>query len=91
MIHITEDIQNWLVERFADLSQVTTQEIDLDRPFVDYQLDSALAVTVSRELGSWLEQELSITLFWEHPTIRTLAEALGAGAMVNAADVSGQY
>ncbi|HEY8025632.1 MAG TPA: acyl carrier protein [Burkholderiaceae bacterium] len=71
------DIQNWLVSRFAELSQIDPRQIDVDRPFADYQLDSAVAVTVSHELGERLERELSITLFWDYPTIRDLSEALG--------------
>ncbi len=86
MTHTSHDIQDWLVARFADLAQVAPQDIDVDRPFIDYQLDSALAVTVSQELGDWLAQELSITLFWEYPTIRSLAETMGAEAGHGMAD-----
>jgi acyl carrier protein len=71
------EIQAWLVGRFAELSQIDARQIDVDRPFADYQLDSAVAVTVSRELGERLERELSITLFWDYPTIRHLSDALG--------------
>ncbi|MDK2122755.1 acyl carrier protein [Parachitinimonas caeni] len=74
-----EAIEDWLVQRFAQLAEVSPDDIDLDRPFADYQLDSAVAVTVSREFGAWLGKELSITLFWEYPTIRSLAAALDAG------------
>ena len=51
-------------------------QIDATRPFVDYHLDSAVAVTVTRELGAWLSQDLPITLFWEYPNIDSLSAAL---------------
>jgi acyl carrier protein len=75
-----QDIQNWLVERFAALAQVTPREIDIDKAFADYALDSALAVTLTQELGTLVNEELSITLFWEYPTIRALAEVLASQA-----------
>ena len=74
-----EQIEDWLVQRFSQISAVTAAEIDIDRPFIDYQLDSAVAVTVSNELSSWLGYKLPITLFWEYPSISSLSCALGAG------------
>lgn len=72
----TEAAEDWLVQRFAQLAETAPEDIDLDRPFADYRLDSAVAVTVSAEFSRWLGQELPITLFWEHPTIRSLAFAV---------------
>jgi acyl carrier protein len=88
MMQPFEDIQAWLIVRFADVLQVPPEDMDPNRPFADYQLDSALAVTVSRELGEWLEQELSITLFWEYPTIAELASALSIEVPANALSAS---
>ncbi|WWE79882.1 8-amino-7-oxononanoate synthase (plasmid) [Burkholderia gladioli] len=69
-------IQHWLVQRFAQLAEVPAQSIEVERPFADYQLDSAVAVTVSRELSEQLGRDLPITLFWEYPTIAALSAAL---------------
>jgi acyl carrier protein len=74
------DIECWLVERFAQLANVEPSEIDSDRPFSDYALDSSVAVTVTAEFSRWLGSELAITLFWEYPTIRSLAAGLGCGS-----------
>jgi acyl carrier protein len=71
-----DSIEYWLVQRFAQLADVPAESIDVERPFADYQLDSAVAVTVSRELGAQVGRDLPITLFWEYPTIDTLAAAL---------------
>lgn len=69
-------IEQWLVQRFAQLADVPVQSIDIERPFADYQLDSAVAVTVSLELGAKVGRDLPITLFWEYPTIGSLSAAL---------------
>ncbi|MEX0731425.1 MAG: acyl carrier protein [Aquisalimonadaceae bacterium] len=71
-----ESMEDWLISRFAQLAGVSPDEIDIDRPFADYQLDSAVAVTMTKEFSAWLGRELSITLFWEYPTIRSLAAAI---------------
>jgi 8-amino-7-oxononanoate synthase len=60
-----DQIEVWLVQRFAQLADISAEEVDIDRPFVDYNFGSAIAVTVIRELASWLGRELPITLFWE--------------------------
>lgn len=72
----SDEIEQWLVERFATIAEVDATELDVDRPFADYHLDSSVAVTVTRELSAWLDRELSLTLFWEYPTIATLSRAL---------------
>lgn len=72
----SEEAESWLVARISAVSGLPEGEIDIDSPFVDYQLDSAVAVTVTSEFSRWLGRELPITTFWEHPTIRSLAKAV---------------
>lgn len=71
-----DDIESWLIARFAYLSKTDEAEIDLDRLFVDYNLDSSVAVSVTADLAEWIGIELPPTLFWEYPTIGKLAAAL---------------
>ena len=71
------DVESWLVARLSQLSGTEPESIDVERPFVDYRLDSSLAVSLAQELGRQVGSELSITLFWEYPSIRALARALG--------------
>jgi acyl carrier protein len=71
-----EEIEQWLVTTFARMMNVDVSEIDGDLPFVDFRLDSSVAVTVTQDFSKWLGTELSITLFWEYPSINQLAEAL---------------
>jgi len=72
--------EGWLISRLASLSAVDPEWMDIDRAFVDYSLDSSVAVTLAEELSREVGRSLSPTLFWEHPNIRALASALAAAA-----------
>lgn len=76
LLETQEAIADWLVQRFAQLAEVAPADIDIERPFADYQLDSAVAVTVSQELSERTGRDLPITLFWEYPSIGSLSCAL---------------
>lgn len=69
-------VQNWLVSRLAELTQLDLAEIDIDKPFANFGLDSARVVGLTGELEEWLERELNPTLIWDYPTIRQLASHL---------------
>ena len=75
-----EEIEGWLIERIATLSNMETQEVDRDRPFADFSMDSSVIITVTQELSRWLDEEISVTIFWELPTIRDLVRGLTAAA-----------
>lgn len=55
---------------------IPSDEIDIQEPFAAYGLDSAVAVSMTGELGQWIGCELGIILFWEYPSIETLAKYL---------------
>ncbi|WP_394821444.1 acyl carrier protein [Pendulispora albinea] len=69
-------IEEWLVDKMASIANLSRDEVDVGRPFADFQLDSSVAVSVTNQLSVWLDRELPITLFWEYPTIAVLAGAL---------------
>lgn len=71
-----DELEEWLINRLAGVSGIDPAEIDIDQPFADYSLDSSVAVTVTNEFSAWLAQELSVTMFWEYPSIRALAQSL---------------
>lgn len=80
LLQSQESIEEWLVHRFAGLADLSPADIDVNRPLADYQLDSAVAVTVSMELSARIGRDLPITLFWEYPTIGSLSSALHVDA-----------
>ncbi len=73
-----EEIQNWLMDRLAERLKVDRSQIDIDRPFASFGLDSAAAVGISGDLEEWLGRRLSPTLIYSYPTVSALATHLSA-------------
>jgi acyl transferase domain-containing protein/acyl-CoA synthetase (AMP-forming)/AMP-acid ligase II/acyl carrier protein len=71
-----EEIQNWLMDRLAERLKVDRSQIDIDRPFASFGLDSAAAVGISGDLEEWLGRRLSPTLIYSYPTVAALAAHL---------------
>ena len=71
------EIQTWLVEYLAEALEIDSKEIDPSLPFQDYGLDSSAAVTLTGDLGEWLNRELDPTLLVDYTTIEELATYLG--------------
>ncbi|MBE8968473.1 AMP-binding protein [Nostocales cyanobacterium LEGE 12452] len=71
-----KEIQTWLISHLAMYLKIPPDEIDIQEPFSTYGLDSAVAVSLTGELGQLLDCELEITLFWEYPDIETLSQYL---------------
>lgn len=69
-------IEEWLINTLAEQLNLSADEIELDEPFASFGLGSADAVMLSGDLQDWLARELSPTLFWEYPTITSLAAYL---------------
>lgn len=70
------EIEAWLVSHVAEMCELVAGEIDGQRPFTYYGLDSAKGVILAADLEDWLGCSLSITLAWEYPNIRSLAHFL---------------
>ncbi len=72
------EVQNWLVDRLAARLKLEPGQIDVERPFDSYELDSLVAIGFSGELSQWLGRDLPGNLLLEHDTIAALAGHLGA-------------
>lgn len=71
-----EVIEEWLVSRLAFYLKMDKEEIDIEKPFAYYGLDSSVAITLTNELAEWLNRELEVTLLWEYPNIEFLTQYL---------------
>ncbi len=71
-----EDIQLWMTANLAMYLNVRPEEISTSEPFSNYGLDSSTALNLAAELSKWLGQELDPTIFWEYPSIESLAQHL---------------
>ena len=69
-------IENWLVKKL----KIDADTIDVDTSFADYGMDSVTAVELAQDLEEWLQSSLKssleVTILWNFPTIRSLANYL---------------
>ncbi|MBD2136214.1 acyl-CoA dehydrogenase family protein [Anabaena sp. FACHB-1237] len=69
-------IENWLVKKL----KIDADTIDIDTSFADYGIDSVTAVELAQDLEEWLQSSLKssleVTILWNFPTIRSLANYL---------------
>lgn len=70
------DIQQWITSWLAQALQLTPQQIDPQRPFADYGLDSAMAVEFAQQLGNCMGKDIEMTLAWNFPSIAAAAAYL---------------
>ncbi|HEX8282697.1 MAG TPA: acyl carrier protein [Pyrinomonadaceae bacterium] len=71
-----ETIEDWLVNRLAEVLRVSPDEIDIEEPFANYGLGSYQGVELAGDLSTKLGRDLPETLVWDYPTIKEMARHL---------------
>ncbi|MFE0177214.1 acyl carrier protein [Streptomyces sp. NPDC059002] len=74
--HSVESITAWLTERFAGYARRSVDEIDPQRPFADYGLDSVGAMSLAVDIEDHFGVEIDAEEMWNHPTPAALGELL---------------
>jgi acyl-CoA synthetase (AMP-forming)/AMP-acid ligase II/alkylation response protein AidB-like acyl-CoA dehydrogenase/acyl carrier protein len=71
----SSQIQTWLTNWLSQRLKVAPSEIDPNRAFADYGIDSVMAVELAQELEEAfnLAAPLDVTIAWNFPTIQALA------------------
>ena len=69
-------VETLLVAKIAAHVKIDPDAVDTEKPFADYGLDSALAVSLVGELESHLGLQLPATLAWDYPCIANLSKYL---------------
>jgi acyl carrier protein len=77
-LYTVDEIQNWLIEQLAERLEIDPEEIDIDEPFDNYNLDSGKALILLGRLEKWLGQEFNPVLIFNYPTVAQLAERLAS-------------
>jgi 8-amino-7-oxononanoate synthase len=77
-----ESIQNWLISKLAQVLELEPLEVDIERDFADYNLDSVEAVNLSGELENFLGRRLPPTLLWDYSTVAALSKYLSENPLV---------
>lgn len=76
---ITEaSVQEWLVTHIAAVAQIKPEDVDVDRPFAEFGMDSMQLFQLSGDLQKFLGQEVSEIVAWDYPTIAQLSRHLGS-------------
>ena len=73
---VRKNIKSWLISQLAERLEIDTDQIDIQRDFTDYGLNSIEVVNLSGELENLLGRRLPPTLLLDYPTIESLAEYL---------------
>jgi acyl carrier protein len=72
-----EDVRNVLISAISSELRIPSAELETDRPFTDYGLDSVAALNVSTEVEDTFGlTSIPPTLLWDYPTVDDLAVAL---------------
>jgi acyl carrier protein len=71
-------IQEWLVTRIAAIAQITPEEVDMDRPFAEFGMDSMQLFELSGDLQKFLGHDVSEIVAWDYPTIAKLSAYLSS-------------
>ena len=71
-------IRQWLVNRIAEIAQVPQDQVDVDRPFAEFGLDSLQLFEISGDLEKFLGQKVSEIVAWDYPTVAKLSRYLSA-------------
>ena len=67
------EIEAWLIREISERLKIPIEEVDIAAELTQFGLDSAEGVSLMAGLETWLDRELSPTLVWDYPTIRSMA------------------
>ena len=77
---LAERVESWLLNWLVERAAIPANEVDRNKPFAEYGLDSMTAVELSQELEDWVGVEVVPTVAWNYPTPATLSVYLARQA-----------
>ena len=77
---LAERIEARLLDWLGEHTPVPAEEVDRDKPFAEYGLDSLAAVELSCQLEDWLKVQIAPVVAWNYPTPAKLALYLAGEA-----------
>ena len=75
-------LQEWLVTQIAAIAQIQPEDVDVDRPFAEFGMDSMQLFQLSGDLQKYLGREVSEIVAWDYPTIAQLSKHLASESTV---------
>jgi len=79
-------IREWLIAHIAAVAGISQEEVEVERPFAEFGMDSMQLFQLSGELQSFLGHEVSEIVAWDYPTIAKLSAHLSAGPETGAGE-----
>ncbi len=70
---LAERIESWLLNWLIERAAIPAEQVDANKPFAEYGLDSLTAVELSQELEDLVGVEVVPTVAWNYPTPATLS------------------
>jgi len=71
-------LQEWLVTQIAAIAKIQPEDVDVDRPFAEFGMDSMQLFQLSGDLQKYLGREVSEIVAWDYPTIAQLSKHLAS-------------
>jgi acyl carrier protein len=71
-------IREWLMTHIAAIAQIQPEEVEIDRPFAEFGMDSMQLFQLSGELEKFLGHKVSEIVAWDYPTIAKLSRHLSS-------------
>jgi acyl transferase domain-containing protein len=71
-----ENMTTWLSDLIGAELKMPPEEVEVDRPFAEYGVDSATAMEIVVKVERRIGRQLDPTLLWSYPNITTLARHL---------------
>lgn len=81
-LHNVKLIQDWLLKELSSRLKLDESEMDVQKSFTSYGIDSKEALGLAGDLEDWLQVKLSPTLFWQYPDIDRLAQYLSDASKI---------
>lgn len=72
----SKEIAEWMSAYLVRTLKIKTEQVDPQLPFDEYGLDSRRAAEMVADLSDWLNRELQLELFYDHPSIDELSAYL---------------
>jgi acyl carrier protein len=69
-----EKIEDYLSKKIAEIIEKNPEDIDVDKVFSDYSIDSASGVGLSGDIEEDFNLKLSPLVLFEYPTIAKLSK-----------------
>jgi len=70
------DVQQWLVTHIAQAAKIDETQVDVNRSFADFGLDSMQLFELAGDLEKFLGRKISEVVAWDYPNISLLARHL---------------